>query len=68
MKMGGSSSPLIYRSLRFRDKRSPFRYIIVEISSQNVYSFIQENLPDEDYSNAQLFNAVNAKMSVDGVD
>jgi hypothetical protein len=33
-----------------------------------VYSFIQENLPDEDYSNAQFFNAVNAKMSVDGVD
>ena len=68
MKMGGSSSPLIYRSLRFRDKKSPFRYIIVEISNQNVYSFIQENLPDEDYSNAQLFNAVDAKMSVDGVD
>ena len=33
-----------------------------------LYSFIQENLPDEDYSNAQFFNAVNAKMSVDGVD
>ena len=49
-------------------QKSPFRYIIVEISSQNVYSFIQENLPDEDYSNAQFFNAVNAKMSVDGVD
>ena len=49
-------------------KKCPFRYIIVEISNQNVYSFIQENLPDEDYSNAQLFNAVDAKMSVDGVD
>lgn len=68
MRMDGFNSPLTYLSLRFRDKKSPFRYIIVEISSQNVYSFIQENLPDEDYSNAQLFNAVNAKISVDGVD
>ena len=52
MKMGGSSSPLIYRSLRFRDKKSPFRYIIVEILDQNVYSYIQENSPGEDYSDA----------------
>ena len=43
MKMGGSSSPLIYRSLRFRDKRSPFRYIIVEIAAQLVYSLFQES-------------------------
>lgn len=68
MRMDGFNSLLTYLSLRFRDKKSPFRYIIVEISNQNVYSFIQENLPDEDYSNAQLFNAVDAKMSVDGVD
>lgn len=52
MKMGGSSSPPIYRSLQFRDKRSPFRYIIVEILDQNVYSYIQENSPGEDYSDA----------------
>ena len=44
MKMGGSSSPLIYRSLRFRDKKSPFRYIIVEIVAQLVYSFFQKVL------------------------
>lgn len=43
MKMGGSSSPLIYRSLRFRDKKIPFRYIIVEITAQLVYSFFQES-------------------------
>lgn len=43
MKMGGSSSLLIYRSLRFRDKKSLFRYIIVEIVAQLVYSFFQES-------------------------
>lgn len=48
MKMGGSSSPLIYRSLRFRDKRSPFRYIIVEIAAQLVYSLFQESSFNED--------------------
>lgn len=44
MKTGGFSSPLIYRSLRFRDKKSPFRYIIVEIVAQLVYSFFQTSV------------------------
>ena len=58
MKMGGSSSPLIYRSLRFRDKKSPFRYIIVEIVAQLVKDFAMQltqkcvsmGLLDESYS------------------
>ena len=67
MKMGGSSSPLIYRSLRFRDKRSPFRYIIVEITAQLVYSFFQESSFNEDCRNERFCNAINTKVRVDGI-
>ena len=67
MKMGGSSSPLIYRSLRFRDKKSPFRYIIVEIVAQLVYSFFQESSFNEDVPNEKFCNAINAKVRVDGI-
>jgi accessory gene regulator B len=64
MKMGGSSSPLIYRSLRFRDKKSPFRYIIVEIVAQLVYSFFQESSFNEDCRNERFCNAINAKVGL----
>ena len=67
MKTGGFSSPLIYRSLRFRDKKSPFRYIIVEIVAQLVYSFFQESSFNEDYRNERFCNAINAKVRVDGI-
>ena len=67
MKMGGSSSPLIYRSLRFRDKKSPFRYIIVEIVAQLVYSFFQESSFLELCRNDRFCNAINAKVRVDGI-
>jgi hypothetical protein len=67
MKMGGSSSPLIYRSLRFRDKRSPFRYIIVEIAAQLVYSLFQESSFNEDCRNERFCKAINTKMRVDGI-
>ena len=67
MKMGGSSSPLIYRSLRFRDKKSLFRYIIVEIVAQLVYSFFQESSFNEDCRNEIFCNAINAKVRVDGI-
>lgn len=67
MKTGGFSSPLIYRSLRFRDKKSPFRYIIVEIVAQLVYSFFQESSFNEDCRNERFCNAINAKVHVDGI-
>ena len=67
MKMGGSSSPLIYRSLRFRDKKSPFRYIMVEFVAQLVYSFFQESYFNEDRRNERFCNAINAKVRVDGI-
>lgn len=67
MKTGGFSSPLIYRSPRFRDKKSPFRYIIVEIVAQLVYSFFQESSFNEDCRNERFCNAINAKVRVDGI-
>ena len=67
MKTGGFSSPLIYRSLRFRDKKSPFRYIIVEIVAQLVYSFFQESSFNEYCRNERFCNAINAKVRVDGI-
>lgn len=67
MKTGGSSSPLIYRLLRFHGKRSPFRYIIVEIAVQLVYSFFQESSFNEDCRNERFCNAINTKVRVDGI-
>ena len=67
MRMDGFNSPLTYLSLRFRDKKSPFRYIIVEIVAQLVYSFFQESSFDEDCRNERFCNAINAKVRVDGI-
>ena len=67
MKTDGSSSLLTYRSLQFRDKKSPFRYIIVEIVAQLVYSFFQESFFNEDCRNERFCNAINAKVRVDGI-
>ena len=67
MRMDGFNSPLTYLSLRFRDKKSPFRYIIVEITAQLVYSFFQESSFNEDCRNERFCNAINTKVRVDGI-
>ena len=67
MRMDGFNSPLTYLSLRFRDKKSPFRYIIVEIVAQLVYSFFQESSFNEDCRNERFCKAINTKMRVDGI-
>ena len=67
MKKGGSRSQLIYRTLRYRDKKILFRNIIVEIVAQIVYSFFQESSFNEDCRNERFCNAINAKVRVDGI-
>ena len=67
MRMDGFNSLLTYLSLRFRDKKSLFRYIIVEIVAQLVYSFFQESSFNEDCRNERFCNAINAKVRVDGI-
>ena len=67
MRMDGFNSLLTYLSLRFRDKKSPFRYIIVEITAQLVYSFFQESSFNEDCRNERFCNAINTKVRVDGI-
>ena len=67
MRMDGFNSLLTYLSLRFRDKKSPFRYIIVEIVAQLVYSFFQESSFNEDCRNERFCKAINTKMRVDGI-
>lgn len=48
-------------------KKSLFRYIIVEIVAQLVYSFFQESSFNEDCRNERFCNAINAKVRVDGI-
>lgn len=48
-------------------QKSPFRYIIVEIVAQLVYSFFQESSFNEDCRNERFCNAINAKVRVDGI-
>ena len=67
MRMDGFNSLLTYLSLRFRDKKSPFRYIIVEIAAQLVYSLFQESSFNEDCRNDRFCKAINTKMRVDGI-